>query len=1333
MHHYGRDTIVRDFEVEPDTVYEGETDETFKVVFAANGPMYSILTTDADSNVIVDTTKQVSILIEIPTALQSAILSDDNINVIARGRVLPSGNLSVGPTADNTADNPEVVIVGNVATINLNRIDDGATITLTYSLRGDNDGDGEVDEGALITVPLSDLGSDKTVSAFGIDTNVPNRTGAALAGVTAATLISGGKIHPQEGSGTMTMTVPSDNQVEAGERISTITLQYKSATVLMGATLAVDVRGIVLKDDLDTANVTEELGETTYGQVTHRPATFAPTGTIIGERVGTGDAAVVTLTFGELDFTKADQTFTIDIKNVRARDTGGAVTFTTRVSGEGLELAPVGGDGTSADDLAASPKLYITDTQDGAVEFKINGLAYESFSAGQELDTIEFTFSAISTAIKGGQVRFTLPSGWTPMKPPSTTGADKILGEVSIANGGFALKASGSTPKTPITISSRTAIIGVPNLGVGDPPVKITINRKKVGDDGIESKIIVQGDATEADKPETITGYFWTSGSRGRGYSAGAVEVEVTNVADGYGTATIEPKEVSAGSNDQEITVEFKAAGSMDGGAVRLVIPDKWGNLQDDDATERNYVEVDVVTGRGTATANVADRAVIADLEGVEKGSVVRFTYGGGTVTTRNGAEVQPSITTSDAPAEFIIETDGDGNGSFSDVWGIQLTTAQVTENSDDKTKTLGAVSRDAYDGYATDTAGVGLLRVAVTGATDGSGSAEVEIVATAKGAGSYPDDQDSDGDGNRTEVLEDLMRIHAGDMGTYLKFIYTPSETIQNGQLKFKTQGEWSAPFNSPGTPGYTYFSETGAADIGHIEFDESDDSVTVNIDSIDPDSTIEIHYGAYEGTDDDGSGAEAPSAATTSSVFYISVKGGDGVDNKLDPIKTLKKGPIVVPVYSQASGGGNVSAGTSDNKSDVIGAGDADREVTVVYTAAGQISDGSLKLTIPAGWSHPTMDNVEITTRGAINLSSALYGGAYVGDPDDTTDDDFPVDADDVALLTAVDVIVGGVTLDAGDTVTFVYSAAMVQPTAGDAKFAVAVDGGSGPGEGPADVTPDPADATTIEVGDAAPGSGKGMIQRPLAKAVTIGSAENTLTFIYTATGAITDRTLDIRVKVPAGWSPPTDREDADARGSFTVDHKKLDADGDLVEQTAANAAVEKLGPFDREMAARLTSSGSLAAGDQVIFTYQNADAPSDVGPSTFTMFYGGEEVKDADLTVLVGSGKVATALVVDVSADMILVEDDESVTVTVMLRDEDGNDVPAETDLDVGLVSSNSDTGSFMVDGEAEEMVTIKAGTSSAMASYTDSTLGEATITASSGILQRIQLLLRSPPMW
>ena len=53
-----------------------------------------------------------------------------------------------------------------------------------------------------------------------------------------------------------------------------------------------------------------------------------------------------------------------------ARDEGGAVEFTTRVSAEGDGASLIGL--VSADDLAKSPKLYITDTQDGAVEFKID-------------------------------------------------------------------------------------------------------------------------------------------------------------------------------------------------------------------------------------------------------------------------------------------------------------------------------------------------------------------------------------------------------------------------------------------------------------------------------------------------------------------------------------------------------------------------------------------------------------------------------------------------------------------------------------------------------------------------------------------------------------------------------------------------------------------------------------------------------------------------------------------------------------------------------------------------------------------------------------------------
>ena len=147
VHHYGPDTIARDFTITPDVVYEGETDETFRVVFIADGPMYSILTKDAndDDKIIVVEGRQASIAITIPLDLQDRTVEEpdvlglnaQNVSVIARGRVLPSGNLSVGPAPDdNTEPSYEVEIDGNVATINLDRIDENATITLTYHLRG---------------------------------------------------------------------------------------------------------------------------------------------------------------------------------------------------------------------------------------------------------------------------------------------------------------------------------------------------------------------------------------------------------------------------------------------------------------------------------------------------------------------------------------------------------------------------------------------------------------------------------------------------------------------------------------------------------------------------------------------------------------------------------------------------------------------------------------------------------------------------------------------------------------------------------------------------------------------------------------------------------------------------------------------------------------------------------------------------------------------------------------------------------------------------------------------------------------------------------------------
>ena len=88
-----------------------------------------------------------------------------------------------------------------------------------------------------------------------------------------------------------------------------------------------------------------------------------------------------------------------------------------------------------------------------------------------------------------------------------------------------------------------------------------------------------------------------------------------------------------------------------------------------------------------------------------------------------------------------------------------------------------------------------------------------------------------------------------------------------------------------------------------------------------------------------------------------------------------------------------------------------------------------------------------------------------------------------------------------------------------------------------------------------------------------------------------------------------------------------------------TADGATVEKFGPFGMQMAARLKLGESVQAGDRIIFTYENADAPDDDWAVHLQDVFWkcGPVTRDANLTVLVGSGKDATALVVNVSADM------------------------------------------------------------------------------------------------
>ena len=149
----------------------------------------------------------------------------------------------------------------------------------------------------------------------------------------------------------------------------------------------------------------------------------------------------------------------------------------------------------------------------------------------------------------------------------------------------------------------------------------------------------------------------------------------------------------------------------------------------------------------------------------------------------------------------------------------------------------------------------LGALRVDVTGADDGSGTGEVTLVTSKAGDGDYTD---VDGEA----VTE--MRVHAADDATYIKVVYTATQTVENGVLKFTAPAGWSKPQGSdPGEVGFTSVQEgTGGASLDPESYADgaSDLSLEVPITLINAGDTIEIQYGETAGS---GGGAVAPAAS--------------------------------------------------------------------------------------------------------------------------------------------------------------------------------------------------------------------------------------------------------------------------------------------------------------------------------------------------------------------------------------------------------------------------------------------------------------------------------------
>ena len=727
-------------------------------------------------------------------------------------------------------------------------------------------------------------------------------------------------------------------------------------------------------------------------------------------------------------------------------------------------------------DAKANPPMVVVGTTEDDVVFEIiedgSPVFDPYYPAASEQDSIMFRFTTENTTIQeGGELRFRLPRLWS---APGLVGDegdnDATVAIITQDKDGKDIPATQVPPKGEdnageemvLVVSRRDIIIQIGEKGELGPTSDSIIIQYGTADHPVKISTRAEGTAAKNEDGLAIRGHFKVS-DEFRQRDAGTIWVDVTNAADGSGTATLDTRTIRAGSDDNLITVVFTGEGTMDGGAVRLTIPDEWGAMQVDDPLEPNYIEVEV-TGSGAAPdgdpeVSADGISVEADLTTFGEGDKVTFTYGGGTAPDSNGAAARAEI----GNATFVIESyggDSGDNSSFKDI------------RTDDEADTDDP------------------LVIAVEGAASGSGDGEFEIMSTSAEEGLY------DGE---TDVDEKMLQVHAGDDSTYIVFTYTATETIEEGRLRFIVPRTWSAPQDdSTGEPGYTYLDGVGTTVISNEDYSLAQ-SVEADI-TLNLGDSIEIHYGAEDG------GAEVPAEVPIGGydLFSIEIEGTDKAG--FDEIDDKN---LAVRVRVQRSGGGMAEVAPMN-----VNAGDAMSAITVTYTADGQIDDGQLRLTIPGtaeDWDAPTSGNVMVTGggSGATTRASGDHTAAKLTALALVSDDDLDLDA--------MEVIVDHVMLAGGDTVTFMYTSAMAQGTVGPADFVVAVNGGDGPGT---DIMPVGKSMTTVTVGEA--GSGSGTIAVDTGGIILAGSTDKTLTFTYTVAGEAS-YPKDLRIAVPDGWDPP------------------------------------------------------------------------------------------------------------------------------------------------------------------------------------------------------------------
>ena len=734
--------------------------------------------------------------------------------------------------------------------------------------------------------------------------------------------------------------------------------------------------------------------------------------------------------------------------------------------------------------------------------------------------------------------------------------------------------------------------------------------------------------------------------------------VTVENANDGTGTAVVSGGPVPASSTGNELTFDFTAAGTMDGAAVSVTVPTGWTEPQGTQF-QPGYTTASTPSGGSVDSNNLGfdGRTIMVPITTLGPSQTVRIVYGAGSGSS--GAQAQ----TTGGGATFLVQSKGKSDGTLTSI-AVQPV-------------------------------------VVVTNARDGSGTMAV-----------------------------DPTSVSAGSTAT-LTFTYSPVGTVNGGAISISVPSGWPGP-----TSVNTIVQPEPGAQFGSSQF-SSGNTVTVPINALTSGQTVRVQYTA------------AVPAQLGAATFATRSQGLP--DSQGGTLVELDAGSPSVTVTGAVAGSGTVNVSAASP----VSSGSSGNNITIDYTAVGPIQSGALQVEIPAGWT-PREGPITVDSTGTIGTATFATGVV-----------DIPLqslNANDTVTISYSNSTAQGT---AGNAVFVVKSKGSASETLADVtqgSFTVPVSNVAD-GSGTATISPASVVAGStndLELRFTASGSmDNGRISLDIPAGWTVGSVNTSSDgFVEQPTVSATLVTVRINslsanqaivVSLNGSLAPSTPESSTftvKSRGSASGSSTALAAGSPSVNVTQSASTIAFTSApqniFKGQVSGAITvetqdGSGSAAAsGSDVVANLSSSTATGvfdtsatgafdgtvtsvtiPAGQTSASVFYKDTTAGTATLTataVIGGQSQTTTQdiTITEEASKLALssagsVFEGDPLSITVMTHDANDNAATSASDVTVSL-SSSSTTGTFDA-----ATVTIPAGQTSATASYTDTTAGTATITA------------------